>query len=127
MQLSALEVDVLPAQVQDLAEPTAGQHQEPDGREGMDAFTSGVLCRSQGFAQAGKFVRTQVALTRLLFELLDMAAGIGTVRPQLPFLGQIQHLRHQRQDAVGQVGLRILTEPSTCCALARACGRVRTP
>lgn len=51
-----------------------------------------LLGRRQRRAQAGQFIGRKEALHFVLGVVFDATAGIRTLGPKLPFLGQFEHL-----------------------------------
>ena len=76
-QLARLEVDVLPAEAENLAPPAAGEDEEPDrGDGGRRGPTPAPRRRLQDPTEAPQLLLGEEALVRTLPELLDGPAGV---------------------------------------------------
>ena len=101
-QLDAIVLDVFPAQELDLRKSAACQQQQAEGGDGRRHFILGL---AQDLAQTLGLLGRQEPLALALLVALDVAAGIGPVRPQAPDLGEGEHLGEHAERPVRLVGL----------------------
>ena len=90
VELAGVEVDIGPAQGEDLAFAAAGQHQKADRRHGRRRTAPAGDGLVQYPAKAGELGIGQEALARPLREFLDRPAGIETLRRQAPAFVQLR-------------------------------------
>ena len=74
-KLSRVEIDMLPAQLLDLREPAAGQHQETDRGYRRAGFRPVLQNLVEDPAEPLEFLYTQEPLAHLLLVALDVQAG----------------------------------------------------
>ena len=98
------DVDVLPLQRHDLAEPAAGQDQQPYGGDRGGQFDAFLLHLAQHLADTPQLGGAQEPLALLLRIFLDVLARVRSVRTQAPHLGEVEHLGDDLQAPVGVVG-----------------------
>ena len=101
-QVNPVTPNVLPLQGLDLRQPRARVEQQAIRRHRRGGER---LLLVQRLAQARELFARQEPLVLALPVLADVVAGIGPVRPQVPGLGQVHHLRQHPERPVGLVGL----------------------
>ena len=125
-QQAALEVDMLPFQVQDFAQPAAGEQQQPDRRRRMRTDDGTALALGDVFrgwlglvhvpgdpvcfrladrrAEPHKLVRRQEPLASVFGVFFDPRAGFTPLRDQPALAGEAVHAADHRHDPVGLIG-----------------------
>lgn len=98
------DIDVVPFQGHDLAKATAGQDQQPHGKDGRWQFDPLGLHLAQHLANPPQLGGTEEAFALFLGVFADVLARIGAVRAQAPHLGKVEHLGDHFQTAVGLIG-----------------------
>ena len=76
LQLTHIEIDMVPAQLLDLRQSAAGQHQETDcgyRRAGLRSVPQNLV---ENLAKPGELLRAQESFTLLLLVALDVQAGV---------------------------------------------------
>ena len=76
LQLTRIEINVLPAQLLDHRKPAAGQHQETNRGYRRAGFRPVLQYLVENLAKPGELLRAQESFTLLLLVALDVQAGV---------------------------------------------------
>ena len=109
-KLASGAVDIVPAEGEDLVEPAAGEHEQPQRRDGvgrdraLHARFGLCLGLRECHTQPAVLLAGEEALALLLLIFAHAPAGVGAVRREAPGRGEGEHLGEHRERAVGGTG-----------------------